>query len=61
MLDNTLSETRRAMTLRNADKIPAKMGISISFKPNTCSVWSLESKPSFRGSLKLKVYNIFLI
>lgn len=34
----TFSETRRAITLLNADRIPAKMGSTISLKPKTTSV-----------------------
>lgn len=34
----TLIETRLAITLLSADRIPAIIGINICFKPKTCSV-----------------------
>lgn len=40
---NTLSETRLDITLLNADKIPAKTGISISLTPKTSSGWTSAS------------------
>ena len=52
---NTLSETRRAITLLNADKIPAKIGIAISFIPKTRSVRFSVSRISLNGIFQLSL------
>ena len=49
----TFNETRRAITLLSADKIPAKIGIAISFIPNTCSGWTSASRWSLNGKFRL--------
>lgn len=43
MTANTLRETRLAITLLNADKIPANMGINIALSPKTSSGWTSTS------------------
>lgn len=49
----TLRETRLAITLLNADKMPAQMGISISQTPKTSSDWMSASSLSLNGSMEL--------
>lgn len=52
----TLIETRLAITLLRADRIPAQIGTNICFKPKTCSAWvsdsSLSSHGKFQSSLQ---------
>lgn len=49
----TLIETRLAITLLSADRIPAKIGTNICFKPKICSVWASESSLSSQGKFQL--------
>ena len=53
---NTLSETRLAITLLNADKIPAHIGITISFMPKGCSVSASVSRLSVNGISLVKLF-----
>lgn len=55
MFVTTLIETRLAITLLRADKIPAIIGINICFKPKTCSVWASDSSLSSHGIFKLSL------
>lgn len=52
---NTLSETRRAITLLKADNIPARIGTTIAVILKTSSVLSSVSSVSLNGIFHIKL------
>lgn len=57
----TLIETRRAMTLLSADRIPAIIGININFRPKIGSVWDSELSRSSQGKFLLSLQHLWRI